>query len=137
MASRMLVTHALPYANGSLHLGHMVEAVQTDVYVRALRALGEEVLFVCADDQHGTPIEVNARKAGVSPEEFVARWSDEHRRDYRSFFVKHDEFYRTHSPENEWHAVNIFRHLQQGGHVEKRPVEQFYCQVEQRFLPDR
>src|SRR6267154_296167 len=87
---RTLVTMALPYANGSLHLGHFVEAIQTDVYVRALRAMGREVAFICADDMHGTPIEVNAAKAGVPPEEFVERYHREHRQDYATFQISHD-----------------------------------------------
>jgi methionyl-tRNA synthetase len=138
--TRTLVTMALPYANGSLHLGHMVEAIQTDVYVRARRAMageGEKVAFICAADQHGTPIEVNARKAGVSAEEFVTRWHDEHQRDYRDFEVAHDIFYKTHSEENRRHVERIFEALRAKGHIEKRPVEQFYCEVDKRFLPDR
>ncbi len=137
--TRFLITQALPYANGSIHLGHLVEAVQTDVYVRALRAIhgDKNVVFVCADDQHGTPIEVNARKAGVSPEEFVARWYEEHKRDYRDFGVIHDDFYKTHSDENRRHAERVFEALREKGMIEKRAVEQFYCEVDKRFLPDR
>jgi methionyl-tRNA synthetase len=137
MAARTLVTMALPYANGSLHLGHFVEAVQTDVYVRALRAAGEEVAFICADDTHGTPIEVNAARAGIPPEQFVARYHAEHSANYRAFEVLHDIFYTTHSPENEEHAVRIFRALDADGAVERRPVEQLYCEIDRRFLPDR
>ena len=137
MASRTLVTMALPYANGSIHLGHLVEAVQTDVYVRALRAMGRDVLYLCADDQHGTPIEVNAAKAKIPPEEFVERFFLEHQRDYAAFEIGFDEFYQTHSPENERHAVRIFEALRAGGHIEKREVEQLYCEIDQRFLPDR
>jgi methionyl-tRNA synthetase len=137
MASRKLVTMALPYANGSLHLGHMVEAVQTDVYVRALRAMGREVAFICASDTHGTPIEVNAARAGVPPEEFVAKFHEEHSRDYRAFGVQHDIFYTTHSPENERQAVRIFRALDEQGAIVRRPVEQLYCEIDKRFLPDR
>jgi len=137
MAARTLVTMALPYANGSLHLGHLVEAVQTDVYVRALRAAGEEVAFICADDTHGTPIEVNAARAGIPPEQFVARFHAEHSANYRAFEVLHDIFYTTHSPENEEHAVRIFRALDADGAVERRPVEQLYCEIDKRFLPDR
>src|SRR5947209_16455927 len=94
--TRTLVTTALPYANGSLHLGHMVESVQTDIYVRALRAMGEEVAFICAADMHGTPIEVNARKANMDPEEFAERFRAEHKRDYDDFEIAHDIFYKTH-----------------------------------------
>jgi methionyl-tRNA synthetase len=134
---RTLVTMALPYANGSLHLGHFVEAIQTDVYVRALRALGREVAFICADDMHGTPIEVNAAKAGVPPEEFVERYHREHRQDYAAFGISHDEFYKTHSEENRFHTQRIYRKLAERGSIERRDVEQFYCEVDLRFLPDR
>ena len=134
---KALVTMALPYANGSIHLGHLVEAVQTDVYVRALKASGRETLYICADDTHGTPIQVNAAKAGMSPEQFVARFHDEHLRDYSAFHIAFDEFYTTHSPENERHARAFFAALQQAGAVQLRPVEQLYCEVDKRFLPDR
>jgi methionyl-tRNA synthetase len=137
MASRTLVTMALPYANGSIHLGHMVEAVQTDIYVRALKAAGRDVVWICASDTHGTPIEVNAAKAGVPPEQFVARFHAEHRRDYGDFHIRFDEFYTTHSPENERHARAIFEALREGGAIEKRSIEQLYCEIDQRFLPDR
>ncbi|HVI22019.1 MAG TPA: methionine--tRNA ligase, partial [Myxococcales bacterium] len=137
MAARTLVTMALPYANGSLHLGHLVEAVQTDVYVRALRAAGEEVAFIGADDTHGTPIEVNAARAGVPAEQFVARFHTEHSANYRAFEVLHDIFYTTNSPENEEHVGRIFRTLDEGGAIDRRPVEQLYCEIDRRFLPDR
>src|SRR5256885_13098017 len=90
MASRLLVTHALPYANGSLHLGHLVESVQTDVFVRAMKAMGKECRFICADDTHGTPIEISAQKAGVPPEAFVERIHREHASDYQAFAIDFD-----------------------------------------------
>ncbi len=134
---KQLVTMALPYANGSIHLGHLVEAVQTDIYVRALKAMGEDVIYVCADDTHGTPIEVNAAKAGIAPEQFVARFHEEHLRDYTAFEIAFDEFYTTHSPENERHAGAFFARLTSNGDIEQRQVEQLYCEVDKRFLPDR
>src|SRR5438270_4376080 len=137
MASRTLVTHALPYANGSLHLGHMVESVQTDVFVRAMNAMGKECLFICADDTHGTPIEISARKAGVAPEDWITRIHGEHAQDYKAFEIGFDLFYTTHSPENEHHARRIFEALRADGAVEKRDVLQMYCTVDERFLPDR
>ena len=137
MASRMLVTHALPYANGSLHLGHMVESVQTDVFVRAMNAMGTECIFICADDTHGTPIEISARKAGVAPEEWIARIQREHAEDYKAFEIGFDLFYTTHSPENEQHTRRIYEALRADGAIEKRDVEQVYCSVDKRFLPDR
>src|SRR6185295_4917236 len=137
MASRMLVTHALPYANGSLHLGHLVESVQTDVFVRAMNAMGKECIFICADDTHGTPIEISARKAKVPPEEWIEKIHLEHAADYKAFDIGFDLFYTTHSPENERHARRIFQALQADGAVEKRDVLQVYCTVDERFLPDR
>ena len=137
MASRILVTHALPYANGSLHLGHMVESVQTDVFVRAMNAMGKECLFICADDTHGTPIEISARKAGVAPEDWITRIHGEHAQDYKAFEIGFDLFYTTHSPENEHHARRIYEALRADGAIEKRDVLQMYCGVDERFLPDR
>ena len=132
MASRMLVTMALPYANGSLHLGHMVEAVQTDIFVRAMNALGREAVYICADDTHGTPIEI-----GVPPEEYIAAIHAEHEGDYKAFGIGFDLFYITHSVENEQHVRRIFERLREAGAVEKRDVMQMYCPTDKRFLPDR
>jgi methionyl-tRNA synthetase len=126
MASRTLVTMALPYANGSIHLGHLVEAVQTDIYVRALKAMGREAVFICASDSHGTPIEVNASRAGVAPADFVARFHDEHAADYAAFDIGFDTFYTTHSEENRLHVERIFEKIRADGAVEQREVEQFY-----------
>src|SRR5713226_3169138 len=90
MASRLLVTHALPYANGDIHLGHLVESVQTDVFVRAMKAMGREALFICADDTHGTPIEISAAKAGVRPEEWIEGVHRRHLEDYKAFEIDFD-----------------------------------------------
>jgi methionyl-tRNA synthetase len=135
--SRSLVTMALPYANGSIHLGHLVEAVQTDVYVRAQKAMGNECIFICADDTHGTPIEISARKAGVPAEQWIARIQKEHEADYAGFEIGFDLFHTTHSKLNEEHSVRIFRALEAAGAIETRGVEQMYCAVDKRFLPDR
>jgi len=137
MASRMLVTMALPYANGSIHLGHLVEAVQTDVFVRAMNALGRECVYICADDTHGTPIEISARKANVEPEDYIEAVHREHVADYKAFGIGFDLFYTTHSPENELHARRIFEALGQDGAIDRRDVLQVYCGVDKRFLPDR
>src|SRR5882762_9843008 len=131
---RTLVTMALPYANGSLHLGHFVEAIQTDVYVRALRATGREVAFICADDMHGTPIEVNAAKAGVPPEEFVERYYREHRQDYAAFQISHDEFYKTHSEENRLQTQRIYRKLVERGSEEHTSELQSHLNLVCRLL---
>src|ERR1051326_2676550 len=111
MASRILVTHALKYANGALHLGHLVESVQTDIFVRAMNAMGTECIFISASDTHGTPIEIAARKAGVSPEEWIEKNHREDELDYKAFGIDFDLFYTTHSPENEQHARHIYEKL--------------------------
>ena len=97
MSGRVLVTAALPYANGSIHLGHLLEAIQTDVYVRARKLAGDDCVFMWADDTHGTPIELRARREGITPEQLIARAWDEHRRDYRDFDIGFDIFHTTHS----------------------------------------
>jgi methionyl-tRNA synthetase len=137
MSRPILVTAALPYANGSIHLGHMVEHIQTDIYVRYLRSSGRNAVFLCADDTHGTPIEVAARKAGVSPEAFIARWQDEHQRDFKDFGIEHAYYGSTNYPENQRFADEIFQKLTAGGYIDKRAVEQYYCETDARFLPDR
>ena len=136
---RLLVTTALPYANGSLHLGHLVEAVQADALVRYQKLAGRygEVLFVCADDMHGTPIELAARKQGLPPEAYVEGIHAEHARDYAAFGIGHDVFYKTHSDENRAWAEEFYARLKAKGLIETRDVEQFYCDVDKRFLPDR
>ena len=137
MSEPVLVTAALPYANGSIHLGHLLEYVLTDVYVRASRMTGIETIFVCADDTHGTPIELNARKAGVSPEEFVARFAKEHVEDFDAFGISFDSFDSTNSELNRAWVLEIFEALKKNGHVEKRPLEQLYDEQAKQFLPDR
>lgn len=133
----ILVTAALPYANGSIHLGHLVEYIQTDIYVRFLKLTGRDALYICADDTHGAPIEVNARRQGVAPEDFVGRFHDEHAADFAAFDVGFDIFYTTHSEENRKWAYRIYEALKAGGHVTERSVEQLYCETDARFLPDR
>ncbi len=137
MESPLLVTCALPYANGPLHFGHLVESVQADALVRFQRLRGRDVLFVCADDMHGTPIELNARKQGIAPEQFVEAIHASHVQDYAAFNISFDEFYKTHSPENEHYARLFFDRLKASGHVVARDLEQFFCEKDQRFLPDR
>lgn len=137
MSRRVLVTAALPYANGAIHVGHMLEAIQTDVYVRARKLAGEDVVFMWADDTHGTPVQARALREGRTPEEIIAEAYDEHIAVYRDFGIGFDVFHSTHSPENEHHAGEIFRAMQAGGHVSARDVEQFYCPNDAMFLPDR
>ena len=137
MSQKYLVTSALPYANGSIHLGHLVEYVQTDVYVRFRRATGDDVVYVCAADSHGTPIEVNAAIARMSPKEFVEKYRREQHEDFRRFGVEFSTYYTTDSPENEKWAHRIYRALKAKGLIYKKSVEQLYCETDRRFLPDR
>jgi methionyl-tRNA synthetase len=134
---KILVTSALPYANGSIHLGHLVEYIQTDIYVRLLKLTGRDAIYMCADDTHGTPIEIKARQAGVTPEELVGHYHEEHQKDFADFHIAFDCFYSTNSPENRYHAETIFQRLLEKGHIVKRPVAQYFCERDERFLPDR
>ncbi len=133
----LIVTMALPYANGDIHLGHMVEAVQTDIFVRAQKMGGRKTRFVCADDTHGTPIELNAHRQGITPEELIGRAWDNHTRDYASFGIGFDIFYTTNSEENKHWASDIFEKMKAKNLVNKKTIEQFYCEHDKRFLPDR
>jgi len=137
LSQKLLVTSALPYANGSVHLGHLVEYIQTDVYVRFRRSLGDDVTFVCAADSHGTPIEVNAARAGVSPKEFVERYRQEQHADFKRFGVDFSTYYTTDSDENRKWAWRIWDALKARGLIYKKSVEQLFCQTDARFLPDR
>jgi len=137
MAEKTLVTSALPYANGPIHLGHAVEYVQTDIYVRFLRSCGRDVVYFCADDTHGTPIELNAAKQGLSPDEFVGRFFEQHQKDFAALDVKFDLFWSTNSEENRRYAEEIYGRLKQAGDIDRRDVEQTYCEQDKRFLPDR
>ena len=137
MAEKILITSALPYANGPIHIGHVVEYVQTDIYVRFLRSCGKDVVYFCADDTHGTPIELNAAKQGLKPEEFVARFYEQHKKDFEDFGISVDYFHSTHSPENRHYAELIYGRLKDQGDIERRDIEQTYCEKDKRFLPDR
>jgi methionyl-tRNA synthetase len=133
----ILVTSALPYANGSLHLGHMVEVVQTDIWVRFQRLRGHDCLYVCASDAHGTPIMLKARQEGVAPEVLVERYGAEQRRDYAGFDISLDNFHTTHSPENREVTEGIYHRLVAGGHIRRETIRQAYDAEAQMFLPDR
>lgn len=137
MAERILVTSALPYANGPIHIGHLVEYVQTDIYVRFLRSCGKDVIYLCADDTHGTPIELNAAKQGVKPEDFIARYHREHQADFKDFDIRFDAFGSTNSEDNRKYAELIYSRLKDKGDIERREIEQTYCEKDKRFLPDR
>ncbi len=132
-----LVTTALPYANGPLHLGHLVGYIQADIWVRARRLSGGTVHFVCADDTHGTPIMLAAEKAGLTPEQFIAGMQAGHERDFAEFGVAFDHYDSTHSPHNRVLTESIYAALQRRGVIAVRSIEQLYDPVRQMFLPDR
>ncbi|MGE0383817.1 MAG: methionine--tRNA ligase [Gammaproteobacteria bacterium] len=134
---RILVTSALPYANGPIHLGHLVEYIQADIWVRFQKLRGHECWFVCADDAHGTPIMLKAQAEGVTPEALIARIHGEHRADFDGFLVGFDNYHSTHSPENRAWAERIYLRLREGGHIERRSIRQAYDPVRRMFLPDR
>ncbi len=136
-AKQVLVTHALPYANGPLHIGHLLGYIQTDVWVRARRMAGDTVHFVAADDVHGTPIMLAAEKAGLTPEDFIRGVYDSHVRDFVDFGIVHDCYYTTHSDENRELAELVYARLKAGGHIAARSIRQLYDPVRQMFLPDR
>jgi methionyl-tRNA synthetase len=137
MTRQILVTSALPYANGAIHLGHLVEYVQTDIWVRFQKMCANECWYVCADDTHGTPIMLRAEKEGITPEALIARVHDEHSRDFTGFHIRFDNYYTTHSDETRACANEIYRRLQVAGLIEKRTIEQYYDPVKEMFLPDR
>ena len=134
---RLLVTSALPYANGQIHIGHLVEYVQTDIWVRFQRMRGHEVHYVGADDTHGTPIMLRAEKEGITPKELIANVWKEHKRDFDNFLISFDHYYTTDSPENEKLSQSIYLKLRDAGLIEKRAIEQAYDPVKEMFLPDR
>lgn len=132
-----LVTCALPYANGPLHIGHLVGYIQADIWVRSQRMLGREVRFVCADDAHGTPIMLAAEQAGTTPEAFVTEIRLGHEQDFADFHVDFDFYHSTHSEENRQLVMEVYGRLRDGGHIVKRQVEQFFDPQRELFLPDR
>ncbi|MCF6210826.1 MAG: methionine--tRNA ligase [Gammaproteobacteria bacterium] len=134
---KILVTSALPYANGAIHLGHMVEHIQTDIWVRFQKMRGHQCLYVCADDAHGTPIMLRAEREGITPEELIARVKEEHEADFADFGIGFDNYHTTHSEENRELAENIYLRLKESGHIAVRTIKQAYDPVKEMFLPDR
>ena len=134
---KILVTSALPYANGPLHLGHLVEYIQTDIWVRFQKMRGHECYYVCADDTHGTPVMLRAQQEGIAPENLIARMSEEHQRDFADFGIGFDNYYSTHSDENRELVTEIYQQLSKAGHISKRTIKQAYDPVKNMFLPDR
>ncbi len=137
MQRKILVTSALPYANGSIHLGHMVEYIQTDIWVRFQKMRGHECHYVCADDAHGTPIMLRAQSEGISPEELIAKTSEEHQADFADFSIDFNNFYTTHSEENKALAEQIYLANRDAGHITTRTISQAYDPEKEMFLPDR
>jgi len=133
----LLVTSALPYANGPIHMGHLVEYIQTDIWVRFQKLRGHDCLYVCADDAHGTPIMLRARQDGITPEELIERIGREHRADFHDFHIVFDNYHSTHSPENRELAELIYRRNFEAGHITTRTITQAYDEQEEMFLPDR
>jgi len=137
MSRQILVTSALPYANGSIHLGHLVEYIQTDIWVRFQKMRGHDCRYVCADDTHGTAIMLRAEKEGITPETLIGRVWDEHTRDFAGFHIGFDHYYSTHSEENRELASTIYLRLQEAGLIEIKTIAQMYDPVKNLFLPDR
>ncbi len=134
---KILVTSGLPYANGPIHLGHMVEYIQTDIWVRFQKLIGNDCIYICGDDAHGTPIMLSAQNQGITPEELIKNMKKSHEQDFAGFYVEFDNFYTTHSPENKELVTAIYQKLCENNDIEKRIVKQAYDPVKNMFLPDR
>ncbi len=137
MPRKILVTSALPYANGPLHFGHIIEAVQTDIWVRLQKMRGNDCLYCCAEDAHGTPIMIRAQQEGIAPETLIARTAEEHRRDYAGFLIGFDQFHSTHSAQSRRFTVELYERLRDAGYIVRRAVRQAYDEQAGMFLPDR
>lgn len=133
----ILVTSALPYANGPIHLGHLVEYIQTDIFVRFQKMRGHQCRYICADDTHGTPIMLRAEKEGITPESLIARVQAEHEKDFKGFHIQFDNYHSTHSEETRTLAESIYLKLKARGLIEARTIEQYFDPVKEMFLPDR
>ncbi len=137
VAKKMLVTCALPYANGSIHLGHILEHIQADIWVRYQRMRGHQVHFICADDAHGTPIMLKAQQLGVTPESMIEEMSHEHQKDFAGFSISYDNYHSTHSEENRELSELIYSRLKANGFIKTRTISQLYDPEKSMFLPDR
>lgn len=134
---KILVTSALPYANGPIHLGHMLEYIQTDIWARFQKLRGHECHYICADDAHGTPIMLKAQQLGLAPEEMIAQVQKEHEQDFADFNIAFDNFHSTHSDENRALASDIYLKLRDGGYIKSRTISQLFDPEKSMFLPDR
>ncbi len=137
MTRTILVTSALPYANGAIHLGHLIEHIQTDIWVRYHKMRGHDCHYVCADDTHGTPIMLRAQAEGISAETLIERVHAEHLRDFRGFHIEHDSYHSTHSEENRTLVSEVYLRLRDAGLIERKTIEQYYDASREMFLPDR
>jgi len=137
MSRKILMTCALPYANGPIHIGHMLEHIEADIWARFQRMQGHECLFICADDTHGTPIMIAARNAGITPEELIARVQNEHLQDFHDFSISFDHYGSTNSDENRRLCELFYERMSAKGHVHTKPIKQLYCEHDKMFLPDR
>jgi len=135
--NKILVFNALPYANNSIHIGHLVGYIQADIWVRFQKLQGLECLYLCASDAHGTPIMLSAEEIGVDPKELAAEYTIQHRQDFSDFLIQFDNYYTTDSKENQELVESIFSSLSNSGHIEKKIIEQAYDEKQQMFLPDR
>ncbi|NRQ43007.1 methionine--tRNA ligase [Rheinheimera sp. YQF-2] len=134
---KILVTSALPYANGPIHLGHLLEYIQTDIWARFQKARGHECYYVCADDAHGTPIMLKAQEQGITPEQMIAKTNIEHQADFAGFGIGFDNYYSTHSDENREFASQIYTKLHDSGYIKRKTISQLFDPEKQMFLPDR
>jgi len=134
---KILVTSALPYANGDIHIGHLLEYLQTDFWVRFQKMCGHECLYMCADDTHGTPVMISARDKRISPEELIAVFHERHIKDFKDFEIEFDNYYTTNSAENKELSEEIYQKMVENGHIEEKPIKQLYCEHDAMFLPDR
>ncbi len=137
MSKSILVTSALPYANGPIHIGHLVEYIQTDIWVRFQKMCGNDCIYICADDAHGTPIMLRAQQEGISPEDLIAKVKKEHEQDFSDFHIEFDNYHSTHSEENKKHATTIYSRLKENGHITTKTVTDLFDPKENVFLPDR
>ena len=134
---KIIITSALPYANGPIHVGHLVEYIQTDIFVRFLKLIGKDVVYCCADDTHGAPIEIKANELGIKPEQLIAKFLKEHQEDFKNFHIKFDSYYSTNSKENKYFSDLFFERLKKKGFIYKKEIEVTYCEHCKRTLPDR
>ena len=137
MPRKILITSALPYANGAIHLGHLLEHIQTDIWVRFQKMRGHDCFYICADDTHGTPIMLRAEAEGITPESLIARVHDEHLRDFTGFHINYDNYHSTHADENRELVDIVYLKLRDAGFIEKKTIAQYYDTSKEMFLPDR